>query len=585
MSLPAHIPDAVRAFWILVVFLLTFFWLPNFLFSRRQNSSTTLRLAGNFVRTVLIVTFASLLLASLRIMNITTVSLLFLSGILVGWVRKRAGRSRNWFAGLQETTIGFVRDFEGQAIFYGNNSPANLLNRRQWLKALQGREMLVAAFAAVLIVILGLHFEHAVRELRLDQPDQYVVLLRGRELALNIQAFSRPLIFPSVIATTALLSSTDPMQVTRFLCPILGLFIIFAAGLVIRVCARGGLACVAVIYLLGTGAFESVGNDTTVPISTMEKLESVFRISPTLTRASPEFEVGVLCLLLALAFLADWYKNSRGWDSLFDVACCLVLAGLVSQFLLIVSVIVAGAVLLWPVIGLVAVVLIPFGLAACSTLFTDFVVPNEVPLLLPLAAALGLGCFLALAESRLTALMGEAAQSVLLIVSLIIAIFWFRPHPLATQYLEYEEAARETQEIAYRFPLQSWVIAAPTEQLAETLGLGWHEDLAEFVEKYQSQASSPRFRFPDTDLFVYVEKRPFQIFATEPASVPMQVLADTTYRNYRSPAGRASLESAALQLCESYRQSHSDADVFFEDEDLRIYHFRPQRVLNSRAGG
>ena len=585
MNLLAHIPDGARAFWIVVVFLLTFFWLPDFLFSRGQNSWTALRLAGGFVRMLLMATIASVLLASLKVMNITTITLLFLGGILIGWVRKRAGASRNWFMGLQETTIGFVREFEGRSIFYSNSSPIHPSNRRQWLKALEGREMLVTAFATVLIMIFGLHFGHALRELRLDQPDQYVVLLRGRELMLNIQAFTRPLVFPSVIATTSLLSSTDPMQVTRFLSPILGLFIILAAGLVIRVCAGGGLACVAAIYLLGTGAFESMGNDATVPTSTIEKLASVFRISPTLTRAGPEFEVGLLCFLLALAFLVDWYKNARGSDSLVDAACCLVLAGLAAPFLLLASVIVAGAVLLWPVVGLLTIVLVPFGLAAYSALFPDVAVPNEVPLLLPLAVALGIGCFLAFTESRLAALMGEAAQTLLLVISLIMAIFWFRPQPLATQYLEYEEAARETQEIAYRFPLQRWIIAAPTEQLAETLGLGWHEDLAEFVEKYQGQAGSPKFHFPDTDLFVYVEKRPFQIFSAEPSRVPMQVLADTTYRNYRSPAGRASLESAALQLCESYRQSHRDADIFFEDEDLRIYHIRPQQVLTSRAGG
>ncbi len=130
-------------------------------------------------------------------------------------------------------------------------------------------------------------------------------------------------------------------------------------------------------------------------------------------------------------------------------------------------------------------------------------------------------------------------------------------------------------------------MVAPTEQLAETLGLGGYEDLAEFVEKYQDRASNPEFRIPDApeDLFVYVEKRPFEYFSREPAFVPLSVLSDTTYRSYRSPAGRASLESAALQLCESYRKSHDDADVFFEDENLRIYHVHRQEVQKTGASG
>jgi hypothetical protein len=54
-------------------------------------------------------------------------------------------------------------------------------------------------------------------------------------------------------------------------------------------------------------------------------------------------------------------------------------------------------------------------------------------------------------------------------------------------------------------------------------------------------------------LFIYVEKVPFQIFAHEPSFVSFSVFTDITYRNCRSPAGRASLESAAMQLCENYR--------------------------------
>jgi hypothetical protein len=161
-----------------------------------------------------------------------------------------------------------------------------------------------------------------------------------------------------------------------------------------------------------------------------------------------------------------------------------------------------------------------------------------------------------------------------------IAIIWLRPHRLIGQHLEYEAAVRQTEEIKYRFPRQRWAVVAPVEQLPETLGFGVYEDLAEFVEKYRNQVSSPEFRFQGTpeDLFIYVEKRPFQMFSREPQAVSFPVLADATYRNYRSPAGRASLESAALKLCESYRQHNSHADVFFEDEDLRVYHIHQQQA-------
>jgi len=163
-------------------------------------------------------------------------------------------------------------------------------------------------------------------------------------------------------------------------------------------------------------------------------------------------------------------------------------------------------------------------------------------------------------------------------------MIWLRPQGLVGRYVEYESAARATQEIASRFPRQTWVVVAPVEQLAETLGLGAYEDLAEFVEKYQSWVPSPDFHFEEEqqDLFIYVEKRPFQIFAHEPEIVSFSVLTDPTYRNYRSPGGRASLEAAALRLCENYRQSHPDVDVFVENEDLRIYHVHQQWTSDSK---
>lgn len=581
--------DTFRAAWILFIFVLAFFFFPAYLFSRQESSAPVLRVAGNFARALLMVTIASLLLASLKMLNTTTVIVLFLGAILTAWVRKRARASRSWLTWLQEATIRIVRTIEGRAIVRPREAfvSAGRPEESAWSRALKGRGLLAAAFAVVLITTAVLYFALPLRELRLDQPEQYEVLLRGRELMLNLHAHERPLVFPSVIATTAFLSSVDPMQVTHYLSPMLEFFIVLAAGLVIRVCTRGAVAAIVVIYCLGTAALQPLGSEAAVPISTTEKLESIFRLSLTKTRASPEFEIGLLCLLLALAFLAEWNKDSGGWDSLVDAACCLLLVGFVSQFLLLVCLMAAGVVLLRPVMGVVVFVLMSYGLAAHATLSGSLAVPSEVRLALPLAAVLVVGCLLGLTETKLIAPRGKAAEGLLVLACVASAILWFRPHPVAGRYLEYEKAAWVTQVIADRFPRQRWAVVAPTEQLAETLGLGGYEDLAEFVEKYQDQAWNPEFHIPDApeDLFIYVEKRPFQFFSREPEIVPLGVLADRTYRSYRSPAGRASLESAALQLCEHYLQSHGEAEVFFEDEDLRIYHVHRQPLPKTTAGG
>jgi len=363
------------------------------------------------------------------------------------------------------------------------------------------------------------------------------------------------------------------MQVTRFLTPIVGLFLVLAVGLVIHVCAGGRVASLAAMYCLGAAAFPPAGSSSTIPTSTWQKLASVFWIGPANTRASPEKEIGLLLLLLALAILADWYQKERGWDSLVDVACCVVLVGLISGYLLLILVLASAVLLLRPVMGLWTVVVICYGLAGLSSLFPNVSFPNEVRPVLPLAAAMTAGCLLALVENSLTSKSGRANEGMLLIACFLIGLFWFRPQPVKTEYLEFDEAARMTQQIAHQHARQSWVVVAPVEQLSETLGLGGHVDLAEFVENYHGQTARPDFRFPEAreNLFIYVEKRPFQIFSSEPKSVPMSVLEDTTYRSYRSPAGRASVEAAALELCEQYRQGHSDMDVYFEDDNLRIY--------------
>src|SRR5437899_9043087 len=84
--------DALKALWILGVFLFMFFWLPAHLFSGRPNSPGVIRIAGNWARTVLCVTILVFLLGSLRVVGAITVVLLFLGTIPVSWFRKGAGR-------------------------------------------------------------------------------------------------------------------------------------------------------------------------------------------------------------------------------------------------------------------------------------------------------------------------------------------------------------------------------------------------------------------------------------------------------------------------------------------------------------
>src|SRR2546429_694662 len=86
--------DAVKAFWILGIFLCMFFWLPTRLFSGRPNFSAVICMAGNWARMVLCVTIFVFLLSGLKVFGAITVVLLFLGAIIVSWFRKRTGMSR-----------------------------------------------------------------------------------------------------------------------------------------------------------------------------------------------------------------------------------------------------------------------------------------------------------------------------------------------------------------------------------------------------------------------------------------------------------------------------------------------------------
>ena len=590
-----HALDALEGGWIILIFLAIFFWFPAHLFSRTRNSDGLMRIAGNWVRMVFGVVLATFVLSRLGTLNAVTTMLFFLMLFAIAWFLNHAKTIPDWWKSLQRSAIQVVRQIETPSHGWHRLSrlrPGPALREQRysadpWLRLMEGREFLVACLVAVLITTCILAIGHATQELRLDQPEQYGVLLHARELTLNLHGDLRPLLFPAIIATTSLLSGRDALEVTRFLSPAAGVLLVLAAGVLVRKCTRSSVAAVVTMYCLGTAAFPAATNSVLIPVRLQDRLWSLIRTSPAQIRATPEFGLGLLFVLLGLSFIVDWYRNSRGADSLLDFAFCLLLTAAVSRSLSLILVIGAGVVLLQPVMGLIVSMIAFYGLAAYQTL-SGTSGQSEVLAALPVAAAVCVGCLVGFVQATLLGRHGRTGEIATLMACTAAAMLWFRPHRLPGQCLEYEAAARATERIAQELPRQTWVVAAPVEQLSETLGWGSHEDLASFVEKYQTEVDDPGFRFPvaPEDLFVYVEKRPFQIFSQEPGAVSFTVLTDGTYRSYRSPGGRASLESAALRLCESYRQHHPNTDIFFENEDLRIYHIHQEQASdNHQAGG
>jgi hypothetical protein len=590
--------DICLASWIVVSFSAVFVLFPARLFSPNRDRLWIVWIASSWVRMAFGATLAVFILAKLKVLTTLTLIFLFILGAAMAWLRNCGWGLDNAVVHLEKKVLHFVTSAESRwsslrrTLQRRELKPRRKPTRRlsgfsQWVETVLNNKLKTASFVAVVVLMGVLQWGRVLQELRFVGPDQYIVLMRARELMLNLNASARPVVFPAIVTVTSLVSGADPLQVTRFLSPVMVLSVVFCLGFFVHRCTRLGAASVIVMYCVGVAAFPQPLEEPSAAASSIQKLYAALHGGgPVSAPPTIEFELGLVFLLLGLVFLADWYSNSR-WTSLFDLAFCMVLVGLTSEFLLLLLLTLFVLLLFRPAFVLPAFFLVGTGFAVAAALWAS-PLTGEAWALIPIAAGAGVGCLIALAARLMGAWDAGRKEIALLAAFMSIAVVCLPPHPALEQPLEYESAARNTRKIAHQFPRQKWLLVAPVEQLPETLGLGAYYDLGYFVEQYRDRVEAPDFTFSENmeDLFIYVEKTPFQVFSQEPSSVSFSVLTDTTYRNYRSPAGRASLESAALQLCENYRKHHSNADIYFEDENLRIYHVHqpvmPNKMQNKK---
>ena len=144
------------------------------------------------------------------------------------------------------------------------------------------------------------------------------------------------------------------------------------------------------------------------------------------------------------------------------------------------------------------------------------------------------------------------------------------------RYVEYDAAPRQVLNIARDFADRPWAIVAPPEQRVEIGDPRRFVSLAEFVRRFGDRAGDRRFRFdvPGRDLFVFVERTPLHVHPAAALSPGRYLSSSSPGAPYWMPNARVRLERQALELCERYRRSHARAGVYYEDADLRIYHFQ-----------
>jgi hypothetical protein len=607
-SHPSLLIDVLASGWVVLVFILLFGYLPTIAFPQRSIPSWSSRLVGAFVRTVAIVAIGSMLWTKLGLFTWIVAVLVYGTGLSIGWIASHQWQYRQPVRQLaQQLAISTVDIFDR-----GLSMP----QLQQWLlwpwqfieQSIQARIdrsksglplVILSAIAtfSLLLLAVGLRFEHPLTEFRFAHPDTYGQLLFAQKiLARDLLPVDRLPLFPSLAAFVTAVSGVHPLHVVHLLGAIVGTLLVLSIGYLLRCLTHNGAATFAATYSLGVYLFT-----WQLPISTQLPLgvqQCLHVLKDTLDRglirswAVSEFELGALFAILAIGCSTHLHRSAQRTEAIVNTLCCVLLVAAIAPSLLILLLFGSFGMIFgrqmalftlstaWTILAVLAAT---ESIGGASPLEQRFPLLTGILATLPIGLSLLVGLlFIAIATAGRLLLANWSAPICLTVFIAITLNFWLPPLP-AIDYLEYDAAARKAVEIGHLFPRHQWTVVAPIEQLSQVYGRGWYEDAAVFTAKYQDLVTAPSFHFPHpTPLLIFTEKRPFIPDKPE-YPVPYSVLIDPTYRHYRSPSGRTQLESSLLRLCETYRRQHPDLyRIYYENDRLRIYQFSPVSIDNKK---
>jgi hypothetical protein len=603
-SQPSLLIDVLANGWVVLVFILLFGYLPTIAFPQRSIPLLSSRLVGAFVRTMTIVAIGSMLWTKLGLFTWIAAILVYGTGLSIGWIASHQWQYRQPVRQLaQQLAISTVDIFDR-----GLSMP----QLQQWLlwpwqfieQAIQARIdrskrslpfILLSTISAISILLLavGLRFEHPLIEFRFTHPDTYEqLLLTQKILARDVLQVDRIPIFPSLAAFLSAVSGIHPLHVVDSLGATIGTLLVLSVGYLMRCLTNNGAATFAATYSLGAYLFTwQLPISTRLPLGVQQCLHT---LKDTLDRglirswAVSELELGALFAILAIGCSTHLYRSAQRTEAIVNTLCCVLLVAAIAPSLLVLVLFGSFGLIFgrqmalftistaWTLLAILAAIDLVGG---ASSLEHRFPLLTGILATLPIGLSLLVGLlFMAIATAGQLLLASWSAPICLTVFIAITLNFCLPPLP-TLDYLEYDAAARKAIEIGHLFPRHQWTVVAPIEQLSQVYGRGWYEDAAVFTAKYRDLVTTASFRFPHpTPLFIFTEKRPF--IADKPEyPVPYSVLIDPTYRHYRSPSGRTQLERSLLELCETYRRHHPELHrIYYENDRLRIYQFSPAQI-------
>lgn len=575
-----------QAFWVLFVFYLIFFWLPKKLLSKKPDFLT--QLISGYLYTTLVIFLGVHLLIYLNILNWLTLLLCYLFWPFVIWFRNTFWQTQTSISSYLASKFlqlldlvefsSFTKTFPEHLKTKSKRIYLNLFTKLgKFNFSNPNTTLAVLAIAILLGFILIFRFSQPLQQLRFARSDSYQTLLESWQILLGEP--SKITFYSSIVASLSSLAAINPVQTIRFISPILAIFLVFMLALTVWQLTNQKSIGLIVSYILGAYTFSfPIDKKITNPPSFLAIINDYLEKSMTDQIFGGEMTLAVIFAFLAIISwcqVIEGRQNLTFKQNLVNSLVCLLLLTLTFPLLLIPTFLTMAILLIYRPLALL---IFSFSLASLVILpiikEPTQILPKELIFILPIALTLFVAIFCQLINYFLKSFTKKYNELILVLFFVILASL-FLPSAPKFQYLEYDIAARKALEISEQYPKKQWLIVAPVEQLASSYGQGWYQDLAEFVEKNQEKAANPDFYLSSPlETFIFVEKKPFTVFDSEPLLVPFATLTDPTYRYYRSLAGRASLEQQALTLCETYRKLHTETKIYYEDEVLRIYYIQ-----------
>ena len=178
--------------------------------------------------------------------------------------------------------------------------------------------------------------------------------------------------------------------------------------------------------------------------------------------------------------------------------------------------------------------------------------------------------------------------SVAYVVLMIVLNFF--PWNVFYKNIEYDAAAENYLSIKSDFFKDTrsldWTIIGPDTQLAEVMGVGWHQDIYRFVREFspdQLKKANFKLPIPTHNIFVFIEKKPMfsgQTISVQDAAKDLDPEGQDIFMQYYMEGNqRVIMEAKAWALVEAYKSSHKGVSVYYEDADMIIYKIYQEKLL------